>query len=227
MGRLSQRFDAWAEHSRLNPYRLLVMPHPKLTAADRAQFDSLLDETPPQAFVDYRLPQPKWWFLHHAIARGFVLHGTNSRDLGELRARATGDAFGSPVTAVFASDDAIWPLYFATVDRARLRHGYINWATHVRGTSRYLFSIGADPGDPASWTEGVIYLLPRASFRRTGQTRELVSDEAVRPRAQLAVEPGDFPFRAQTVEHGAGATPQRVVVRHALRLPRLHREQTA
>ncbi len=224
MGRLSERVDKWAEHSRLNPYRLLVMPHPRLTAADREQFDALLDDTPPGSTVDYRLPQPKWWFLHHAITRDLVLHGTNARDLGQLRIRANGDAFGAPVTALFASDDAIWPLYFATVDRARLRHGYINWATHVGDASRYLFSIGADPRDPVSWTDGVVYLLPRASFRRTGDTRELVSDEPVVPRAQLVVEPGDFPFKAHTIGHGAGATPQSVVVRHALRLPRLRRE---
>jgi hypothetical protein len=39
----------------------------------------------------------------------------------------------------------------------------------------------------------------------------------VKPRARLPVTPDDFPFRAQTIEHGAGATPMRVVLRHARR----------
>jgi hypothetical protein len=217
------RLDTWAEYSRLNPWRLLVMPHPTLSAKDRGVFDELLDATPTGTRIDYGLPQPKWWFLHHAVSRGLLLHGTNERELTELRTRATGDAFGAPVTALFASDDAIWPLYFATVNRARLRHGYVNWATHVRGASRYIFSIGADPQDPASWTDGVVHLLPAATFTRTGTTRELVSAEPVSPRATLAVTPDDFPFRAQTIGHEAGATPRRVAVRHALRPLRLRR----
>ena len=211
------RLDTWAEYSRLNPWRLLVMPHPELSPQDCAAFDELLDATPAGARIDYRLSQPRWWFLQRAIGRGLLLHGTNERELTELRTRANGDAFGAPVKALFASDDAIWPLYFATVNRAHLQHGYINWATHVRGTSRYIFSIGADPHDASSWTDGVVHLLPAGSFTRTGQTRELVSPEPVHPRASLPVTPDDFPFRAQTVQHGVGDTPRRVVLRHALR----------
>jgi hypothetical protein len=134
-----------------------------------------------------------------------------------LGTRANDDAYGAHVDAVFASDDAIWPLYFATVRREALRHGYINWAAHVRDSSRYVFSIGADPAAPESWSDGTIYLLPAGSFRRTGGSRELVSETAVEPRARLAVTPEDFPFRLQTIQHGAGDTPSRVVLRHALR----------
>ena len=216
--RLSSRVDTWAERSRLNPYRLLVMPHPRLTDADRLAFDRLLTATPDGGDVAYALPQPKWWFLHHAVGSGLLLHGTNEGAIDVLGTRAQNDAFGAPVDAVFASDDAIWPLYFATVRREALRYGYINWAVHVRGSSRYVFSIGADPAAPGSWSDGAIYLLPGGSFRRTGSSRELVSDTAVEPRARLAVTPDDFPFRSQTLEHGAGDTPRRVVLRNALRL---------
>lgn len=193
------------------------MPHPRLTEADRAAFDRLLAATPDGGDVEYGLPQPKWWFLHHSAGSGFRLHGTNQGGLEVLGTRAQDDAFGVPVDAVFASDDAIWPLYFATVRREALRYGYINWAIHVRDSSRYVFSIGADPAAPDSWTHGTIYLLPGESFHRTGSSRELVSETAVKPRARLAVSPEDFPFRRQTIEHGAGDTPARVVFRHALR----------
>jgi hypothetical protein len=215
--RLSRRLDAWAERSRLNPYRLLVMPHPHLTEADRAAFERLLAATPDGGDVAYDLERPKWWFLHHAIRSGLLLHGTNEHGLEVLGTRANDDARGAPVDAVFASDDAIWPLYFAVVRREALRYGYINWAVHVRDGSRYVFSIGADPAAPDSWTNGTIYLLPGESFRRTDSSRELVSETAVKPRARLAVAPEDFPFRRRTIEHGAGDTPARVVLRHALR----------
>src|SRR5581483_7632724 len=220
MKRLPAWLDTWAEHSRLNPYRLLVMPHPRLTEANRVAFDRLLAATPEGGDVDYGLSQPKWWFLHHAARSGFLLHGTNEGRLEALGTRANNDAFGAPVDAVFASDDAIWAVYFAVVRREALRYGYINSATHVRNSSRYVFSIGADPTAPDSWTDGTIYLLPGGSFRRTGSSRELVSETAVKPRARLAVTPEDFPFRTQTIEHGAGDTPARVVFRHALRFRR-------
>jgi hypothetical protein len=215
--RLASRLDEWAIRSRLNPYRLLVMPHPRLTEADRAAFDRVLAATPDGGDVAYDLSQPKWWFLHHAVASGLLLHGTNQGQLDVLGTRANDDAYGAHVDAVFASDDAIWPLYFATVRREALRYGYINWAAHVRDSSRYVFSIGADPAAPESWSDGTIYLLPAGSFRRTGASRELVSETAVEPRARLAVTPEDFPFRLQTIQHGAGDTPSRVVLRHALR----------
>ncbi len=183
-------------------------------------FDRLLAATPDGGDIGYSLPQPKWWFLHHAVGSGLLLHGTNEGGLDVLGTRANNDAFGKPVDAVFASDDAIWPLYFATVRREALRYGYINWAVRVRDSSRYVFSIGAEPAAPDSWSDGTIYLLPAGSFRPTGSSRELVSETAVEPRARLAVTPEDFPFRPQTLEHGAGDTPGRVVLRQALRSAR-------
>jgi hypothetical protein len=103
------------------------MPHPRLTASDHLAFDRLLAATPEGGEVAYDLSQPKWWFLHHAVGSGLVLHGTSG---------------------------------------------------------------------------------------------ELVSDTAVAPRALLAVTPEDFPFRAQTIDHGPGDTPARVVLRHAVRRAR-------
>jgi hypothetical protein len=213
--RLTKRLDAWAEYSRVNPYRLLVMPHPRV---DGASCRELLERTPAGAEIAYDLPQPKWHFLHWAVGAGFLLHGTNALGLASLQSRPQGDAFGAPTEGLFASDDAIWPLYFATVRRTALRYGYINWALHVRGTSRYVYSICADPRSDDSRTTGAVYHLPAETFKRTGSTRELISPTPPAPRAWLRVEPDEFPFRGQTIEHGAGATPMRVVLRHALRL---------
>jgi hypothetical protein len=218
--RLVDRLDDWAGTSRLNLWRLLVMRKPRLAEADRAAFDALLARTPPGGVVDYDLAQPRWWFLHHVVERGFVLHGSNEPEIEEFRTRQTFDAYDRPIDAVFASDDAIWPLYFAVANRERLDAGYINWCLHTRGEARYLFSLGADPRAEETWTSGTIYVLPRDTFRPTPGSRELVSDVAVRPRARLRVEPDDFPFRAQTVGHRKGDTPRRVALRHALRSPR-------
>jgi hypothetical protein len=163
-----------------------------------------------------RLRSPKWVFLNHLVQSGYLLHGSNKAGIDEFRTRPQRDAHGNPIEAVFASDDAIWPLYFAVVRREGLDYGYINWCVHVREESRYLFSIGRDPAQPEAWTEGTIYVLPGDTFRPTPNSRELVSLVPVEPRARLRVEPEDFPFRHRTMEHSAGASPRTVVRRSAL-----------
>ena len=192
------------------------MRHPAV-AAYAAAFDNLLAHTSEGGAVDYDLPHPKWWFLHHLLARGFVLHGSNAAAIDEFETRPNFDAHNERhVEAVFASDDAIWPLYFAVVKRPQ---SLINWCEHPgNGTSRYLFSIGTDPRDDASWTTGTIYVLPSETFTLTPESRELTSLVPVRPRARLAVEPDDFPFKGNTRGHRRGDSVRKVWLKHALRL---------
>jgi hypothetical protein len=182
------------------------------------RFYELLARTPEGGTIDYDLPQPKWWFLHHLVTHGFVLHGSNEPAITEFETRSNFDAHNERnVDAVFASDDAIWPLYFAVVNRP-VAQSYINWCEHRgEGTSRYLFSIGSDPRDERSWTTGTIYVLPRDTFEPTPETRELTSVVPVRPRARLTVEPEDFPFKAKTRGHRRGDSVRKVSLRNALR----------
>jgi hypothetical protein len=208
---------SWPETSRLNPAGLLRMRWPEISPDEARGFDELLAATSMGAEIPYDLPQPKWVFLHHLVHSGYLLHGSNERSIDRFRTRATRDAHGNPIEAVFASDDAIWPLYFAVVRREGNAHGYINWCVHVRGESRYLFSIGRDPRAPEAWTDGTMYILPGDTFQPTPESRELVSLVPVQPRARLHVEPDDFPFRARTMAHGEGDTPSTVARRSALR----------
>jgi hypothetical protein len=193
------------------------MSWPRISADEARAFDELLASTEAGGEIAYDLPQPKWVFLHHLVRSGYLLHGSNERGIDRFRTRATRDAHGRPIDAVFATDDAIWPLYFAVVRREGLEYGYINWCVHVRRESRYLFSIGRDPSEPEAWTGGTIYVLPGETFRPTPESRELTSPVPVRPRARLRVEPDDFPFRLRTMRHRRGATPSTVVRRAALR----------
>jgi len=192
------------------------MRQPAISPEDAAAFDRLLADTAEGGEIAYDLPRPKWVFLHHLLQRGYLLHGSNEGAIEEFRTRATGDAHGRPIDAVFATDDAIWPLYFAVVRREGNTYGYINWCVHVRDECRYLFSIGRDPKSLDAWAEGWIYILPGDTFRPTPESRELVSLVPVRPRARLRVEADDFPFRHRTMEHGKGATPNTVARRAAL-----------
>jgi hypothetical protein len=203
----------------LNLWRLHVIRRPEV-AAHADAFDALLARTPEGGTVDYDLPQPKWWFLHHLVRSGFVLHGSNEPAIDEFTTRSNFDAHNvRRVDAVFASDDAIWPIYFAVVNRP-VAQSYINWCEHPgNDTSRYLFSIGSDPRDDASWTTGTIYVLPRDTFEPTPESRELTSLVPVRPRARLTVSPDDFPLKAKTRGHRRGDSVRKVSLKNALRWP--------
>jgi hypothetical protein len=198
----------------VNLWRLHRVPFPDVSEHERA-FDALIDATPDGAVVDYRVDAPRWWFLHHLVRRGFVLHGSNTTAIEEFEPRGNFDAHNvQHVDGVFASDDAIWPIYFATADRTGGRRGLINWCEHVRGGARYLFALEGEP----SWIDGMVYALPSETFEATPSSRELVSLLAVRQRLRLPVSPADFPLRAKTIGFRRGESVRRVSLRHALRL---------
>jgi hypothetical protein len=198
----------------VNLWRLHRVPFPDVSVHANA-FDALVEETPVGAAVDYRLEPPRWWFLHHLVRRGFVLHGSNNGKIAEFEPRGNFDAHNvRHVEGVFASDDAIWPLYFATADRRGGTRGLINWCEHRSAESRYLFALEGAP----AWTAGTVYALPAETFEQTPASRELVSFVPVRPRLRVPVTPEDFPLRDRTIGFRRGESVRRVALRHALRL---------
>jgi hypothetical protein len=198
----------------MNLYRLHSVPFPDVSA-HASTFDSLIAATPPGQSVTYAESAPRWWFLHHLVRHGFVLHGSNNTAIDEFEPRGNFDAHNvRHVEGVFASDDAIWPIYFATADRTGGRRGLINWCEHTGGGARYLFALEGAP----SWVDGMVYALPRETFEATPSSRELVSFVAVRPRLRVPVTPADFPLRDRTIGFRRGESVRRVALRHALRL---------
>jgi hypothetical protein len=198
----------------MNLWRLHPVPFPDVSAHE-SEFDASIDATSDGGIVDSTADAPRWWLLHHLIHRGYLLHGSNNSEIDEFEPRANFDAHNvRHVEGVFASDDAIWPIYFATADRNGGRRGLINWCEHVGSGARYLFALEGEP----SWVDGMVYALPSETFEATPSSRELVSLVAVRPRLRVPVEPGDFPLRDKTIGFRRGESVRRVSIRHALRL---------
>jgi hypothetical protein len=81
--------------------------------------------------------------------------------------------------------------------------GVITACTHIgRGSRRrrfYLFAVVGAPEKDSTFTDGVVYALPRAGFRREWGN-EWVSPEAVRPELRIHVGPADFPLLDTVVE---------------------------
>jgi hypothetical protein len=147
-------------------------------------------------------PYPLHELLTHLVAEhGLLLHGSNDTTLELLEPRPARD-FDTELQAVVACDDGIWPIFYAVVARDR-SEGVFTACLHVGRRRLYTFATGSDPADPASWTRGAVYALPRAGFRREWG-REWVSAQPVRPLLRVLVGPEDFPLRDIVV----GASPE-------------------
>jgi len=202
-------------------------PHTFLRAPDLAAdavrdqafaelFQSILDRRD-GSWIDYHLPYPKHEFLRFASDRETVLfHGSGRPDIDEFRPRRTSyelrDRTGrGNQQAVYATQDALWSMFFAIVDRSRITGSIRNGVQfyHNRGgepLALYNFSINRDNLAEQPWRTGTLYLLPRDSFVRmplAGQalSNEWASSAAVKPLARLRVEPKDFPFLHQIGGH--------------------------
>jgi hypothetical protein len=121
-------------------------------AAPRADMDGILERAR-NGFIDYGLDVPKHEFLSYLVhERGYVLHGTASQDLDAVRPMVAVDYDARTLEAVFATSDGIWPLFFATLDRARAGSLW-NGCYQIRRGSvihrYYFFFTEADPPRPS------------------------------------------------------------------------------
>lgn len=152
--------------------------------------------------------------LTHLVDRhGLLLHGSNHAALDVLEPQPAHD-FDTELLAVVACDDGIWPLFYAVVARDRVE-GVLTACTHLgRGSRRrrfYVFAVYGDPAAPSTFTDGVVYALPRAGFRREWGN-EWVHPDPVRPQLRIHVQPDDFPL-LHTVVGLAMPTGVRDVIR--------------
>src|SRR5713101_5871872 len=169
-----------------------------LDAGPRSEFDETLEQGR-GGLIDYRLDLPKHELLSYLVhSRGYLLHGTASADLDEVRPMVATDYEARTLDAVFATSDGIWPLFFATLDRGRAGSLW-NGCYQIRRGSvlhrHYFFFTEADPHHESIWRDGAVYVLPREPFGRTWIPNEWVSPQSVRAVTKLAVSPSDFPFK--------------------------------
>lgn len=184
--------------------------------ATAAAFDALLERAVaqgPDRPYDYRLDAPLWQFLCHVADRGdLVLHGSGDPDIGCFEPRQPGDTLEfSNRRAVFAATDGIWPLHYATLDRAT-HPGVMTVNACMRlgtadgqrlGEPAYYFSISQWALERRPWRSGTVYLLPAAGFERQPpitagghavHVAQAASPAPVAPVAKFTVHPADFPF---------------------------------
>lgn len=199
-------------------FKVLFFPEPAsgMSEEKKKAFDEIyqtMREVPLDGAISYNCPYPIWEYLRYLVReRNVVLHGSNRNDIAILEPKAQTDYSGKRISAVFASRDGIWPMFFAVVNTAGYRGSLRNGCWIVgRGSGErrfYFFSLNKEMLRPGIWTEGTIYILPGDSFEATdtGVVRfdEWASKDAVRPIGKLAIKPENFPYLDRVAGHREG-----------------------
>jgi hypothetical protein len=130
----------------------------------------------------------KFELIQRVLAHGrFVLHGSNLDDLRWIEPRpATGYGQGHRPSGVYATEDVASAIFYAVVDRKRVR-----WFTANRG----VFLIEPVQGAAAAWVPGAVYVLDRGDLDLVDGN--LVSTAAVKAVGKVAVSVEDFPLLAE------------------------------
>jgi len=167
--------------------------------------------------IEFTLPWSKWQFLCHVADRhDIALHGSGNPNIAFFEPRQSNDLseFGNQ-KAVYAASDGIWAMFFAIVDRDRVKSvtNACVRLTDELGTLHgpyYVFSISQSALPNQPWRTGTVYLMPRKTFMTQppmtfGPSQvhiaQLASLEPVQPLAKLTVTPEDFPFLRQIRGH--------------------------
>jgi hypothetical protein len=193
-------FNVWRIAERLGIRLGTEGPTHALTDAQRDEMDALVAHARAErGVIDVSsTPFSAHELLTHLVEQhDLLLHGSNHTELEAIEPRPARD-FGTQVDVVAATDDGIWPLFYAVVARERVR-GVFTACLHLgRPPSPrrfYMFRVfGADPHEDATWTEGAVYAVPRDGFRREWGNEWLRGSE-VTPVLCVLVRPSDFPIR--------------------------------
>jgi hypothetical protein len=197
------------------------LPRPPIESTPEKQeaFEHLFQSTPAGGLIDYQLPYPKWQYLSWLCAtKELVLHGSQDPEIDVVEPRQAKDvrAFSNQ-SAIYATTDGIWVIYFAIIDRKNFKGlSLFNSCVQVRiaedqwSDPLYFFSISQFARIQNPWCEGMVYILPRQTFKQEAhqqfQGMEIVfphwiSPVAARTVARLSVGPQDSPFLDQIHGH--------------------------
>jgi hypothetical protein len=194
---------------------LLTAPEVSFTASKTQYFESLISDALSRNDIPVILttePYPKVEFLQYLVAhKGFLLHGSNQPEIAIFEPRQQTDYEGRKITAVFAAEDGIAPIFYAILDRTTYKGSMRNAfrrAQDAMGQVRtyYCFSIDADSLVRSPWREGTIYVFARH------QSTQVASEEGapllewtcyrpIQPLLRVRVAPSDFPFLENVQGH--------------------------
>jgi hypothetical protein len=164
---------------------------------------------------------PVHTFVQWLMAREeFIFHGSNRTEITELEPRRESMEVNNVgghgnLGAVYGTHDGLWAMFFAIVDRSKLRgsirNGVGTYTTDDgRSTDLYRFSVEYRSLADRPFRSGALYLFPRERFERIPlypggpPSNEWACFDPVSPLAAISVTPDDFPFLDQIGGHDDG-----------------------
>ena len=188
----------------------------KVTQVDETRkqiFDMLLDSVligNPRVPISYNLAYPKAEFLNYICDwRGFVVHGSPLHDLTMLqpiRKSSDKSEFGNR-QQIFASPDAIWGMWFAILDKAKIsltRNGSVRVGRGNHRVKYYHFELPKENKEDRPFAEGMLYITRARDFPDKhpypildwfdAEVEEWGSTQPVSPLAKIRISPRDFPY---------------------------------
>ena len=181
---------------------------PEKTAAFSALLDRALGSN--GSWLEYELPFPRHEFIQYVTARQAVIfHGSNNQDIETFAPLRTSTELydhsgrGNRM-AVYGTHEGLWAMFFAVVDRPRLRGSIRNGVAYFQNRqgqplTLFNFSINQEQLSERPFCEGALYFLPRSAFERLelmpgALSNEWACSQAIQPLAKLLVSPEDWPF---------------------------------
>lgn len=204
------RLNRALEGGRTPPIKRTVTP---VDTARQKAFDALLDSAGADshsALLAYELPYPKAEFLNYACDwRGFVAYGSplaNLATLEPIRKSSDISEFGNR-QQIFASPDANWAMWFAIMDKVKVkktRNGCVRQGCGPGRVKYYHFELPVANRGNFPFAPGTIYLARATDFpdKRPfplldwfdAEIEEWGSTQPVTPLMRLPLEPQDFPY---------------------------------
>jgi hypothetical protein len=198
----------------------LKRPGEELDESAKIAFDKLLKTALSMGgcpTIQLPLTWSKWqWLCYIADHHDIALHGSTNPDIELFEPRQSNDLndFGNQ-KAVYAASDGLWAMFFAVVDRDRVK-SITNACVRLEEDTGaihgpfYVFSVSQSALASQPWQTGTVYLLPRSTFTPQPpmafgsyqvHIAQLASFVPVEPAAKLRVSPEDFPFLMQIRGH--------------------------
>lgn len=157
------------------------------------------------------------WVTANELA---IFHGSNRSQIEELTPTRRSMELSDPSgrgnrAAVYGTHDGLWAMFFAVIDRQRLRGSIrsgvdTHWSATGDRLDLYHFSVPDDQLSDRPFTSGTLYLLPRDRFVRLPYypggplSQEWACEGPVRPLCRIEVGPDDFPFLDRLGGHDDG-----------------------
>jgi hypothetical protein len=193
-------------------FSMLLYPSPtiSLTTEETQQYDQLLEAMQEnEILIEYNLPYPKYHFLHYLSLQGnYVFHGSNHPNITSFEPKQQTLFNNEITTAVFATMEPLWSMFYAVFDRQKMVGNFRNGCIIGRNKKYHFYSLSKSTFDTDPWTEGMLYVLPRETFRRSGEATadklqfdEWISLAPVSPKWKLKIAPVDFYFLNKVAIH--------------------------